>query len=278
MESSRVDELGLGFLEIEAATAKGLAPSTIFHILKEIIGFVLYMHQQIPNVLQHLELEFDTLRKDCKNLESVPTNIELKISSRRKHNGRIREVKQGIRKLEKLMNSISSLLSAIQLTLHEVPDIQRVILILGASVIRPLHVYEIFFSHGRDVFEGENDSTKSKVADSLSRKVIRALVSNGAGGGSYAGPMKLFLLVKAPATSNLAQHFLPKRDLKYSKKIVPFRLHIKCKIHDRYMDESHHTSQASDSTSLLDSSSNEMIWFQSKHTIKGLACKAQFAE
>lgn len=31
--------------------------------------------------------------------------------------------------------------------------------------------------------------------------------------------MKLFLLVKAPATLKLPMHFLPKRDFKYHKKV-----------------------------------------------------------
>ncbi|KAJ6938821.1 hypothetical protein NC651_005302 [Populus alba x Populus x berolinensis] len=46
-------------------------------------------------------------------------------------------------------------------------------------------------------------STKSKVAEGLSRKAARALISKGAGSSSYPGPTKLFLLVKAPASFNL---------------------------------------------------------------------------
>ena len=41
-------ELGLGFTEIET-NAEGLGPSEMFHITKELIGFVLYMHHQIPS-------------------------------------------------------------------------------------------------------------------------------------------------------------------------------------------------------------------------------------
>lgn len=123
-------------------------------------------------------------------------------------------MKQGIRRLEKLMNAISSLLSALQDTLTEIPNIQRVVLVLGASLLRPQHVYEIFFTHGRFVSASANDCSKSKAAEALSRKVlplpphyfyylhriyqitysigylsqaIRALISNGAGASSYAG-------------------------------------------------------------------------------------------
>ncbi|XP_058083492.1 uncharacterized protein LOC131231338 [Magnolia sinica] len=264
-------ELGSGFAEVETV-AEGLERSAVFHLVKEIVGFVLYMHHQIPAILQQLENEFDMLKKESKNLDSVQTQTGLNATSRRRHNGRIREVKQGIKRMEKLMNSISTLLSALQLMLDETPNIEGVILVLGGSLIRPQYVYEMFFSRGRVASESEKYCTKSRAAEALSRKAIRALVSNGAGAGSYAGPAKLFLLVKAPATLNLSQHFLPKRDFRYSKKIVPFRLHIKCRTQYQYMDESHHTSQ-SNSISILDSASNDMIWFQCRHTIKGLASK-----
>lgn len=41
-------ELGLGFAEIDAV-AEGLGRSEVFRIVKEVIGFVLYMHHQIPS-------------------------------------------------------------------------------------------------------------------------------------------------------------------------------------------------------------------------------------
>ena len=124
-------------------------------------------------------------------------------------------MKQGIKRLEKLMNSISSLLSAIQNMLTETPNIQRVVLVLGGSLVRPQHVYEILFPHGRFVSASANDCSKKKAAVALSKKVlllpcisiiciqfikvhfynligylsqaIRALISNGAGARSYAG-------------------------------------------------------------------------------------------
>ena len=40
--------VGLRVTEIETA-ADGLGRSEIFHIVKEILGFVLYMHHQIPS-------------------------------------------------------------------------------------------------------------------------------------------------------------------------------------------------------------------------------------
>ncbi|KAF9588959.1 hypothetical protein IFM89_017638, partial [Coptis chinensis] len=63
------------------------------------------------------------------------------------------------------------------------------------------------------------DYNKSKAAETLSRKAIRAFVSDG------VGPTKLFLLVRAPATFNLPLHFLPKCDFRYSQKVgCPYQI------------------------------------------------------
>lgn len=80
-------------------------------------------------------------------------------------------------------------------------------------------------------------------------QAIRALISSGAGSSSYAGfcadmsflcqckrvinsvlksfklfagPSKLFLLVKSSSTFNVPLHFLPKRDFRYGKKVLSF--------------------------------------------------------
>ncbi|PIA30802.1 hypothetical protein AQUCO_05400121v1 [Aquilegia coerulea] len=244
--------------EIET-TAETLDEAVIFHVIKEIVGFVLYMHQQIPSLLQDLNQEFDELQTGRKDLELVLTQTEVKASSRRKHIGRMREVKQGIKRLEKLMSSVSVLQTAIQLMLHEIHSIQGVMLVLGSSPVRPQHVYEMLFSHGRVVSDHGKENTKSKVAEALSRKAIRALISSGAGSVSYAGPTKLFIMVKAPATLNLPLHFLPKRDFRYSKKIVPFKLRIKCKTRYHDMGTSHHCPPPS--IALPGATSNDLIWY-----------------
>ncbi|KAF6147437.1 hypothetical protein GIB67_022097 [Kingdonia uniflora] len=193
----------------------------IFHVVKEIVGFILYMHQQIPAILQGISVEFDSMHIECKQLKLVLTEKEVKASTRRQQNGRMREVKNGIRRLEKLMTSFSKLQIAFQMMLNEVHCIQEVILVLGASPIHPQHVYELFFWNGKSFPENaaEDYTKSSRVAEALARKAIRALISSGAGSVSYGGPTKLFLLVKAPATFNLPLHFLPKRDFRYSKKV-----------------------------------------------------------
>jgi len=42
------EQRGLGLVEVEAAAA-ALRRSEVFHVVKELVGFVLYMHHQIPS-------------------------------------------------------------------------------------------------------------------------------------------------------------------------------------------------------------------------------------
>lgn len=94
-------------------------------------------------------------------------------SSRRRRIGRMREVRQGIKRMQKFMDAYSALQTALQLMLSEVPDIQRIILVLGASPIRPQYVYELRFSHGSVVPGGACNFIKNKAAEGLSRKVLQ---------------------------------------------------------------------------------------------------------
>lgn len=75
----------------------------------------------------------------------------------------------GIRRLDKLMSTISSLRTALQLMITEYPVIQRVILILGPSPLRPLNVYELNFSCETTASGG--DFTRNRVVETLSKKV-----------------------------------------------------------------------------------------------------------
>lgn len=94
----------------------------------------------------------------------------LKASLRRKHNSRLREVRRGIRGLEKLINAISSAQLSLQLVLSESQGTFEVILILGSSPLRPRYVYELCFLH-RTPPSGSSDYTKCKEAEVLSKKV-----------------------------------------------------------------------------------------------------------
>lgn len=213
---------------------------------------------------------------------STERETQLKPSSQRKMIGQSREIKRGIKKLEKLMTSISNLLSAMQTMVHEIPEVQLVLLALGASSTRPQHLYEICFSYKGLVLKDVENCPPRKIgrADVLSKKIIRELVSNGAGcGGPYSGPTKLFLLFKAPARMGPSQDFLPKRDYTYSKKVQPFRLTI-TSCHEN--GENERSNQFYKEGTLMDTDPqnvnphlDDMIWFQCKHTVKGLANQCQ---
>ncbi|PAN30876.1 hypothetical protein PAHAL_5G369200 [Panicum hallii] len=250
------EQRGLGLVEVQAAAA-ALRRSEVFHVVKELVGFVLYMHHQIPSVLQSLENEFASLKEEMI-----------------KYNTRKREVRCRIKKHEKLMNGISTLLCALQQALDEVSSIEGVVLILGGSLVRPLFVYDITISHGTFDSGSAKDQALTKLAQSVSRKAIRALVSCGAGSLSYTGPSKLFLLVRCPSTLNLPLDFLPKRDFRYSKKVVPLQMHIKCSKAGCQWNNQHHMPIANAPCSTSESSPSDAIWFQCKHTIRGLPGKA----
>nr|GFA11987.1 hypothetical protein [Tanacetum cinerariifolium] len=228
----------------------------------------------IPSILQDLNLEFDGLNTEYKDLEIALAQTELKGSERRIQMGRKREVKHGIKRLEKLMKTVANTQTALQLLFSEMPHVEAVILILGGSPGRPRHVYEVSFSHGQGVRSDPSDFTRTRVAEGISRKVIRTLVSKGAGSDTYAGPSRLFLLVKARSSFNMPQHFLPKRDFRYNKKIVPMRLRIKCKNQGRGAHAQKCDHQSADLNNMSDSTSDDYIWFQCRHVIKGLACKS----
>lgn len=83
----------------------------------------------------------------------------------------MREVKYGIKRFEKLMRAISDFQTALKLIISEIPNIQEAILVLGASPIRPQHVYEFSFSNAKSASVGAPDFAKSRAADSLSKKV-----------------------------------------------------------------------------------------------------------
>ena len=96
----------------------------------------------------------------------------MKGSERRIQMGRKREVKHGIKRLEKLMKTVASTQTALQLLFSEMPHVEAVILILGGSPGRPRHVYEVAFSHGPGVLSDPSDFTRTRVAEGISRKVL----------------------------------------------------------------------------------------------------------
>lgn len=84
----------------------------------------------------------------------------------------MRDIKLGIKRLEKLMNALSNMKAAIQLIIKEIPNIEEIVLALGASPQRPQQIYELRFYHGTAGPSVANDFERSKAADGLSRKVF----------------------------------------------------------------------------------------------------------
>ncbi|KAK7285369.1 hypothetical protein RJT34_20138 [Clitoria ternatea] len=247
-------EAEMDYAEIYTASDT-LDPSAIFHTLYDVVGFVLYMHQQIPSTVQDMNVEFDDMHSQYKQLE-MDLETEVKASFRRKHVSKMRDIKVGIKRLDKLMTSLLHIQTAIKIMINEIPTLDGVVLALGASPLRPLYTYVLNFSHGIAVSEVADEFTRSKVADGLSRKAIRTLISKGAGSVTYPGPIKLFLLIKAPSSFNQPTHFLPKRDFRFNRKVVPLRLLFKCRNQDQ---------------EVAATTSEDLIWFQCRHVIKGIA-------
>ncbi|KAJ3669656.1 hypothetical protein LUZ60_011606 [Juncus effusus] len=257
----------LGFPEIETK-AEVLARGEVFHVVKEILGFVLFMHNQIPVVLKDLEDGFNSLKVELKTLmgpDSAPSGPKPKPADIRKHNMRKKEIKQGIKRHEKLMKGIYTLLSSFQDALDSLSRIEGVVLVIGGSIARPLYVYDMSFSLPKFGSSTAREGVDSKLAQTIAKKSIRSLISNDGGSSSDTGPSKLFLLIKGPCNFNMPLHFLPKRDFRYRKQVVPSGLLIKCRSMDSQKDDKNNGQQNLDS--------NDFIWFQCRHAVKGLACK-----
>ncbi|EPS60167.1 hypothetical protein M569_14637, partial [Genlisea aurea] len=171
--------------------------SVVFRVVIDVVGFILFMHQQIPSVIEGMTQEFAELQSEYADLEAELTSSETKSLSRKRN--------QASRKR------------------------------YGTSASGDL-------------------TRSSKLAESTSRKAIRALISNGAGSDSCPGPTKLFLFVKAPSCFSSPLNFLPKRELRYNKKIMPLRLRFLCR--------------GSDDAEI---SGRDLIWYECRHIIKGIS-------
>ncbi|KAK7242984.1 hypothetical protein RIF29_37766 [Crotalaria pallida] len=237
--------------ETEIYTVGALDGSSVFHAIIDVLGFLLYMHQQIPSTVQDMTIEFDSSHSHYKHLE-MELGSEVKASFRRKHLSEMRDIKRRIKSMDKLMTALSNIQTAIKL----IPSVEGVIFALGSTPLRPRHLYILNFFHSTSLsMVTDDDFGRTKAAEALSRKAIRTLISKGVGSVTYPGPMKLFVLVKAPSSFNQPLHFLPKRDFRYKKKVVPLRLLFKSRNQDQETTAP---------------TSEDLIWFQCRHVIKGL--------
>ncbi|KAI4349527.1 hypothetical protein L6164_010107 [Bauhinia variegata] len=125
----------------------------------------------ISLIVQDMKIEVDTMHTEYKQLEMALIETEVKESLRRKHVSRMREIKLGIRRLEKFMSALSSIQNALKMMINEIPNIGAISLVLGASPLLPQHVCRLNFSHGATVPSVVDDFSRSKAADRLSRKI-----------------------------------------------------------------------------------------------------------
>ena len=91
--------------------------------------------------------------------------------SSRARKQKIRQEKQGMRRRNKLMAGICSLLSSLHIILDEVPILHGLMLILGSTILRPLYAYDINFFHENIDSGSSTNESVSKVAKYISRKV-----------------------------------------------------------------------------------------------------------
>ena len=84
----------------------------------------------------------------------------------------MRETRLGIRRFEKLMRCISDVEKALKVVISEVHGIERVVLALGASPMRPQHLYELSFSPKRSLPVDPPEFNKTRAADAISKRVV----------------------------------------------------------------------------------------------------------
>lgn len=236
-------------------------------LVKDIIAYVLFTHHQIPQLFA--QLEHDTVDHLV-----VDSNGASSLSERREKNRIARAMKKEMRNRQKLIGSIQALLDALQAALKELSYIPSVLLILGSSSKQPFAAYDIQFhdvspfSLNEDMQASGKSSNLAILTKSFSKKITRALVSRDTA-PSFTGPMKLFMFIKADATSHMPQAFVPKRGYTAQFRKASVRLlqiigttplASKDDVADSIMDENI-------------SSYSDLIWFQCKMTIKGGQCR-----
>ncbi|KAL2653941.1 hypothetical protein R1flu_022069 [Riccia fluitans] len=255
-----------------------LSMTALMHMLTELIYFVLYMHQQMPCTYEELQSCCIGHAKEAEEL-SGGNSTPLSNQQLRSERGRERRESKRLKKLLKLKDEIERIIRSLLSSLSNMSNIRSVLILLGASPLRPKHVYEVQLDCGLNDDETEDRRVDKSKAD-LSRKLIRALISDAAT-SSADGPMKLFLLVHASSNSQAApEDFHPKRGfLVSSKKVCRTLVRIvqeqATNLEDEVSsislsDRSPSRSQDMDIETDDSREDEDNIWYQCLHTVKGL--------
>ncbi|KAL3685901.1 hypothetical protein R1sor_003923 [Riccia sorocarpa] len=264
---------------ITMSVKASLSMKALMHMFRELIYFVLYMHQQMPCTYEELQ--------NCRTSHAAEEEVGEADSARssketRLQRGRERREAKRLRKLLKLKDEIERLVHSLRSGLSILADFRSVLLLLGNSPLRPKHVYEVQLDcelNGR-VYDEAEDSRGEKSKSDLSRKLIRALISDAAS-SSTDGPMKLFLLVQASSNpQRVPEDFPPKRGFVMTgKRICRTLVRIVQEQAKNLEDEVSSISLSDRSPSQsqdmdLDTDDNhdaeDLIWYQCVHTVKGL--------
>eukprot|EP00250_Pteridium_aquilinum_P024481 c2913_g1_i1 orf=420-983(+) len=183
-----------------------------------------------------------------------------------------------MKKREKLKESIQALLDALQAAFQTLSYMPSLLLVLGSSTKQPFAAYDIQFHRISPLFllsqsEDMQGSGKSfsleMLTKSLSKKITRALISQDTG-PLFTGPMKLFLFVKATATTCMRHDFVPKRG--YTTRSKKIQAHLRV---IQLIGTSPYVRKGDLAASTMDEDitcCNDMIWFQCKLNVKGGQC------
>ncbi|KAI5083356.1 hypothetical protein GOP47_0003099 [Adiantum capillus-veneris] len=183
-------------------------------VVRDIISYILFMHHQIPLPLDQLELNATENIKTFSQGDAFSLPSEKRVGL-----WKARVVKRVMKRREKLRQSIQALLTALQGAFQTLSFMPSVLLLLGSSTKQPRAAYDIQFlgrsnpMHSLCQYKDSPGLGKGISPEnftiSLSKRITRTLISEDKG-PLLTGPLKLFLLIKADATSCI-QDFFPKR-------------------------------------------------------------------
>ncbi|XP_024521531.1 uncharacterized protein LOC112343005 isoform X1 [Selaginella moellendorffii] len=170
-------------------------------LARELIAFVLYMHQQMPRTFDQMQIELRGMEgsvRDETTRKSLGKNLQ-------------RFVRK-TKKLHKFLDCVERLMVAVESAINSTaPGVVEIVLLIGSNVARPQVVYRL--KNFGELSDSSSSAEKTKIdLKQLTTKMIRELLSSGIT-EKVAGPTKLFLLVKASPEfmPTLSENFLPKR-------------------------------------------------------------------
>ncbi|KAK3286269.1 hypothetical protein CYMTET_6167 [Cymbomonas tetramitiformis] len=244
-------------------------------VLQELVKHVLFFHNQAPGPVDDLMREFQVLDSEgkpaCHGAESSPVD-------ERRHQKR-RRVTTVERRGLKFVSAVQAFLRVLQPEMLNSCGAEEILLVLGASPTRARVAFNVQLSNRLVNLEtpaepedpAASSQKKSKEANECARRVIRSLITAGIDAPDVRGPLKLFVLLRAPASSPFTGDFLPKRHF------LPLWRKGKKKIHPTVIQLLSKTPSCASSLvqlerdpQVVEGEVNDKIWYQCKYYVKGL--------